>query len=109
MTRIEQRLERLRLRRDPDGIETSSSEYRVIKKLGGKTLFSGTPDECVDWIRRYDKNHKEYVDLRIMDPDNREWDYHKDPAPAEEPAPKEAPIQAVARVLHRLRRIDDDS
>lgn len=49
--------------------------YKVISHHDKKKHFSGTREQCVDFINLHDKAKDEYVDLRIIKPDGKEDKY----------------------------------
>jgi hypothetical protein len=51
-------------------------DYRVIEHSSKKRMFVGSRDECVSFIKGFDRGSKTYTDLRIFQGE-REFDWHK--------------------------------
>ncbi len=53
-------------------------DYKVIKHSNKEVLFKGNRETCIDFIKGFDRGSSKYVDLRLMDPEGKEDDWHKD-------------------------------
>jgi hypothetical protein len=54
-----------------------SGRWYVATQKNKKKVFHGSKDECIRFIGGFDKASDDYVDLRLYDTANREFDYHK--------------------------------
>lgn len=52
--------------------------YSVIRHKDQKELFKGSRQTCIDFIKRFDKGSSKYVDLRLVDSEGKEDNWHKD-------------------------------
>lgn len=50
-------------------IEVTEKSFRVIVKKSNKRVFMGTRDECISFIKGFDRASPNYVDLRLIGPD----------------------------------------
>lgn len=58
-------------------IEAHGKAWKVILFKSGKEIFSDEKDTCIRFIKGFDKASPSYVDLRLIAPDSREFDWHK--------------------------------
>ena len=54
-----------------------SRDWYVALKKSGKKVFFGDKNSCIRFIAGFDRASNKYVDLRLYDKDDREFDYHK--------------------------------
>ena len=59
-------------------IEAANKAYSVIRKSDSKKLFADSREECIAFIKGFDRGSPKYVDLRLINPSGKEDDWHKD-------------------------------
>jgi hypothetical protein len=58
-------------------IEAAGKAWKVVLFKSKKEIFSDEKEACIRFIKGFDKASKDYVDLRLIAPDSREYDWHK--------------------------------
>ncbi len=57
-------------------IEAAGKSYHVIRFSDKKKIFSDTRENCIKFIKGFDKGSPRYVDLRLLDPSGQEDKWH---------------------------------
>ena len=54
-----------------------TGDWKVKLAKSKKIAYSGSKADCIKFIAGFDRASPRYVDMRLVDKEGREFDYHK--------------------------------